>query len=880
MTLEFENPPLLSNIALNSSYNNEKDFGALDRVRSKKTSVISVTRRESLLAREELQEKREMSGEYSDNYDSYDDDFDSPSATKNATRSRRYSSRRESRTSERAQSTSRSPSDSPPKQRSRSKKASTRRDSFASYRSAYGTNRGPLKNKPKKSQSASSKMTTKTTGGESSMMRRVLSANKHKVSRLYNILEELQQEVEELKDENKSLKRVSHRQEKQIKKIDEEEASLPMLLQRHSAEMRTLKERMRKNQEVLHKKERESKDRDAEIQKLRDQVKNFRALSQDRKLEERAALAKKLENVQDEIATKDKKILDLQKAIALKDKTRQREMKDQKDRYKQAKEELKRVQEDFRSLRERLKEKERELDEKNIYHQHIVQKKKRGPDLPALPAGSQDIHAPAVTAPAVHIEKTPDTKKKRTNVFLTNAASDSGSVVTDEGRDTDEKSEKVSVKHEHPVVSKQMRHDEVFQVDGKEDEGRKMRDPEERRRREEEADQRRRMDEEERRKKEEEEKRREEEHAQRLRAEEEQLRKQREDQERARKQKEEEDKKRFEEEAEIRRKKDLLLARMRAIDVGNEKPDAVTATGGTSGVPVEDKPKKLPIFLQSDKPVKTVEEPSKPLYAANPDDDVLSDTSSGRKKLSASSRQSRFSYDFKQTVENLHQGLPAHAAQEGVKPEAQKPDTKDSLSDDLSFGSYKPTLGRRAATKRDNKDDLSFGGYNPSFGSQKETTRKNSGLNFGAGKKNATEKEQNGVIFGDYNPSFGAASSKPAASSQPNGDIGGKTSPPRGRRPRAHGGKPASLFDDDLFANEEVKPTGNPLFGDRSVKKDTSSYPWENKVNVTRSKESQEDSLLPRRKHLQSIGKSTEKNVRAVDNALDDIDDEIEEVIL
>ena len=168
---------------------------------------------------------------------------------------------------------------------------------------------GPPKNKPKKSQSASSKMTTKTTGGESSMMRRVLSANKHKVSRLYNILEELQQEVEELKDENKSLKRVSHRQEKQIKKIDEEEASLPMLLQRHSAEMRTLKERMRKNQEVLHKKERESKDRDAEIQKLRDQVKNFRALSQDRKLEERAALAKKLENVQDEIATKDKKIL-------------------------------------------------------------------------------------------------------------------------------------------------------------------------------------------------------------------------------------------------------------------------------------------------------------------------------------------------------------------------------------------------------------------------------------------------------------------------------------------------------------------------------------------------------------------------------------------
>ena len=140
-------------------------------------------------------------------------------------------------------------------------------------------------------------------------MRRVLSANKHKVSRLHNIVEELQQEVDDLKSENKSLKRVSHRQEKEIKKIEEEEASLPTLLQRHSAEMRTLKQRFRKNQEILHKKEKESHERDAEIQKLRDKVKSYRELSQDRKLEERAALAKKLENIENEVASKDKKIL-------------------------------------------------------------------------------------------------------------------------------------------------------------------------------------------------------------------------------------------------------------------------------------------------------------------------------------------------------------------------------------------------------------------------------------------------------------------------------------------------------------------------------------------------------------------------------------------
>lgn len=168
---------------------------------------------------------------------------------------------------------------------------------------------GPAKHRAKKTQSASSKMTTKTSGGESSMMRRILSANRNKVSRLHNILEELQQEVDELKGENKSLKRVSHRQEKQIKKIDEEEASLPMLLQRHSAEMRTLKERLRRNQDILHTKEKESRDRDSEIQKLRDKISSYRQLSEDRKLEERAALAKKLENLENKMTEKDKKIM-------------------------------------------------------------------------------------------------------------------------------------------------------------------------------------------------------------------------------------------------------------------------------------------------------------------------------------------------------------------------------------------------------------------------------------------------------------------------------------------------------------------------------------------------------------------------------------------
>ena len=93
-----------------------------------------------------------------------------------------------------------------------------------------------------------------------------------------------------------------------------------------------------------------------------------------------------------------------------------------------------------------LQEKEKELDEKNIYHYQITKQKKKGVTLPALPAGPQ---APAISAPVIHAAKSSDTQEKRANVFLTNAPSDTGSLLTDEV----ERSFKVEVRQDKPTVS-------------------------------------------------------------------------------------------------------------------------------------------------------------------------------------------------------------------------------------------------------------------------------------------------------------------------------------------------------------------------------------------------------------------------------------------
>ena len=531
-----------------------------------------------------------------------------------------------------------------------------------------------------------------------------------------------------------------------------------------------------------------------------------------------------------------------------------------------------------------MQEKERELDEKNIYHQHIIQKKKKAVTFPALTAAIS--HDPALTTPVLRVEKLPDRKEKHPNVFLTNALSDSGSVITEEGKESvhttvvsDTRSEKVAAADAiTPSVFEADRRD-------KNEEARLRNEAEERRKLEEEERKRRAEEEDRKRKEEEEEKRREKEEDERRKEEEEELRKLREEQERERKRKEDEDKQRLEEEeAETRRKKDLLLARMRAIDAGNEKTndEITTETTAVDSIAVENKPKKLPIFLQSETLTKKESQQAKPTVTSLSEDDIFSDAGSDKKRSSARSKQSGYSYDFKQTVENLHHGRPAHASLENVKEAAA-----DSTSDDLSFGGYKPTLGRRAAAKRadsKNKDELSFGGYNPSFGAKKDVTRKSSGLDFGSGNNFTTQKDQNGSISGEYKPTFGSASSK-ASATLPTSDIFGEGSGiARGRRPREFPGKGNTVFGDELLTNEVKATVSPPLFGDKSfTANNKSSYPWENKVDVARrtsSNKEQDDSLLPRRRNLQSIGKSAEKNIPVVDNALDDIDDEIEEVIL
>lgn len=322
MTLEFLEASFTSRSVKNSSF--DVDYGSgfedVDIAVNKRKQSVSLSPFEKKSSDSGFCEKRQnnMADRLSDDYDSYEEDFEadensSPRRDRSSKTGRysTYSTRsRSPETSQRRRELS-----SKAKRYSRlSTQGGVRRDSVASYRSTYGNYKGSsrtnVKTRTKKSHtSASRKQSTSRARDPSSLVQRVLSANRHKVSRLHNIVEELEREVSGLKGENKTLKRIQHQQEKEIKKIDVEEASLPQLLQRHSAEVKHLRERLKRSQEAVTRKEREAKDRDNEIFKLKDDLKRYKELCARKNLDDRDSLARKLESIELSLAERDKRIL-------------------------------------------------------------------------------------------------------------------------------------------------------------------------------------------------------------------------------------------------------------------------------------------------------------------------------------------------------------------------------------------------------------------------------------------------------------------------------------------------------------------------------------------------------------------------------------------
>lgn len=260
---------------------------------------------------------------------------------------------------------------------------------------------------------------TKRGGVNSSMARkgevRVRSSKRRAHNLLRNQLAELSISHDELLRENKLLKQIQKRQEKELNRYTNAEEDIPRLLDANSFEIAGLKQ---KNKQLLFER-RENDDKlrrqHQEIMTLKDSNKKITDLANNKKLGEREQLTIDLTTARVTIAHQENRIQDLTKAVEIYKKNADRECKGNLQQLKKVQNNLRDLQDAYNDLFIKYKAKERESGDHNIYAQKI-RRLKRAPSLKVLRKSQTDLVVESVNSTAQPSPRRPKHTSSEQNI--------------------------------------------------------------------------------------------------------------------------------------------------------------------------------------------------------------------------------------------------------------------------------------------------------------------------------------------------------------------------------------------------------------------------------------------------------------------------------
>lgn len=125
---------------------------------------------------------------------------------------------------------------------------------------------------------------------------------------MHNLNQDLQQQLKDLRDENKLLKKTQLRTDKALQRFEDQESDLPNLIQRQNNEVRSLKDQIRKWREKYEKTDRYLRDAEDDLEKAKIKLKKMKSLAEEKDLPERSELNKKLNQAELDMEAKDVKI--------------------------------------------------------------------------------------------------------------------------------------------------------------------------------------------------------------------------------------------------------------------------------------------------------------------------------------------------------------------------------------------------------------------------------------------------------------------------------------------------------------------------------------------------------------------------------------------
>ncbi|XP_039225364.1 lebercilin-like protein [Crotalus tigris] len=199
------------------------------------------------------------------------------------------------------------------------------------------------------------------------MASHLLLATDHNIKELKNEVAVLRNKLETFTMENKTLKRLQSQHLKAISKHENAEINLPDLLATQSNEVLTLRSLLRTSQEKERRASNKLREVEAELLKITDALRALQKLFEEKKLEDREDLKRKLTSYTQKLEASDKRIQDLEKQMSLNTTSFNHQLAVAMKMTTEAQSSTANLQLEIESLKLKLKERERELSITNIY---------------------------------------------------------------------------------------------------------------------------------------------------------------------------------------------------------------------------------------------------------------------------------------------------------------------------------------------------------------------------------------------------------------------------------------------------------------------------------------------------------------------------------
>ncbi|XP_063532145.1 uncharacterized protein LOC134742887 isoform X2 [Cydia strobilella] len=160
-------------------------------------------------------------------------------------------------------------------------------------------------------------MSSQSLKPDRSVTQRVLSAKTHRVKQLQNQLADAQYHLQELSNENRVLRAMQKKQETALQRYENSNAELPQVLNSHTEEIRIQQLKYKQLKQQMKETLTKLKERDMQLQQLRDEHQHLLELSKDRNLLEREKLQSQMSDLQLKVQQQNETISTLQRRLAL-----------------------------------------------------------------------------------------------------------------------------------------------------------------------------------------------------------------------------------------------------------------------------------------------------------------------------------------------------------------------------------------------------------------------------------------------------------------------------------------------------------------------------------------------------------------------------------